>query len=244
MLAHEAARLGALLTPAQVAIFQRYAVALAEWNQRLNLTAILDPAEVLRRHFLDSLAGVAELDSLATVAPLDHVRVVDVGSGAGLPGLALKIARPQHDYTLIESTTKRSRFLEWLIQDLALEPVQVIAARAEEVAHLPETRDSFDLALCRALGPLALVAELCLPLVRPGGRLLAYKGPRVAAEAEDGAEAAAILGAQLTEVRAVPIPGLQRHLVIFTKLAPTPRRFPRRPGMARKRPLGASGPVL
>ena len=197
---------------------------------------------MLRRHFLDSLAGVAELDALAASA--GETRVVDVGSGAGLPGLALKIARPQHTYTLIESTAKRSRFLEWLIQDLALERVQVMAARAEDIARRPEAREAFDLALCRALGTLALVAELCLPLVRPGGRLLAYKGPRVAAEVEAGAAAAALLGARLVEVCPVPIPGLQRHLVIFAKLTPTPARFPRRPGMARQRPLAASGPVL
>ncbi len=239
-----AARLGAQLTPAQIALFQRYAVALAEWNQRLNLTAIRDPEEVLRRHFLDSLAGVAELDGLAASAATEAMRVVDVGSGAGFPCLALKIARPQHEVTLIESTAKRCRFLEWLIQDLALERVQVMAARAEDAGRRPEAREAFDLALCRALGTLALVAELCLPLVRPGGRLLAYKGPRVAAEVEDGAAAAAVLGARLTEVRPVPIPGLQRHLVIFAKESPTPARFPRRPGMASKRPLAASGPVL
>ncbi len=225
--------LGIDLSESQLVAFDQYAVELAEWNQRFNLTSISALEDVRIKHFLDSLSCWVALQA----AP--PARLIDVGSGAGFPGLPLKIFHPEIDLTLVEATGKKAGFLEHMVQVLRLESVTVLPARAEEVGQLPAQRQAYDWALARALAPLPVLAEYLLPLVKVGGHILAQKGPGAKTEAQAGRSAIEALGGRLSEVRQVRVPGLgeERWLVIAEKVADTPAKYPRRAGMPSKRPL-------
>jgi 16S rRNA (guanine527-N7)-methyltransferase len=229
--------LGFGLTAAQLAQLDQLGAALREGNQRVNLTRITDPARIEVLHFLDSLTAAVPLrDRLTKGEPL---RVIDVGSGGGLPGLPLKIAFPSVRLTLLESVGKKAAFLEETVHQLGLEGVEVINARAEAAAREPEHRDAYDAALARALGKLPVVVELCAPFLAPGGVLVALR--RGDLDAEVLAAAPAFKALKLWSRLPIPVnlPGLQdgRGLVVGEKYAATPETFPRRPGVASKRPL-------
>ena len=223
--------LGVSLDDAQVEHFRRYAHGLAVWNARLNLTSARALADIERTHFLDSLT----LAPLVTREVGGDARVVDVGAGAGFPGVALKLAMPSLRLTLIEATAKKAEFLRWLAGDLALDGVEVLTGRAEMLAHDAELREAFDVATARALGPLTVVLELTLPFVRAGGVLLAQRGSEGAAEAEAAGAAAEALGGAIREAHAID--GGERCVVVVDKRTPTPERYPRRVGVPAKRPL-------
>jgi 16S rRNA (guanine527-N7)-methyltransferase len=225
---------GSRLNEGQLAAFERYAAELADWNQRLSLTAIRDPEGVRIRHFLDSLSCLQATGDLA------GQRVADVGAGAGFPGLPLKIVQHGMQLTLFESVAKKTAFLEHVVQVLGLEGVEVVTARAEEAGQGPATRERFDWAIARALAPMPVLAEYLLPLVRVGGHMLAQKGKEARLEAQAGQAAIELLGGQLGPLREVRVPGLdeERWLVVVNKVAETPAKYPRRPGMPAKRPLG------
>jgi 16S rRNA (guanine527-N7)-methyltransferase len=168
----------------------------------------------------------------------DARRLVDVGSGAGLPGLPLKLARPEIELSLIEANRGKAAFLVHAIATLGLDSVEVIADRAENAGRDPRYRESFDLAVARAVAPMAVLAELTLPLVRPGGRLLAMK-TGAAGELEAAAAAIAALGGELSAVEAAPSASRDRgEVVVILKTRPTPDRYPRRPGIPARRPIG------
>ncbi len=228
-----AAALGQPLTREQVALFARYEAVLLDWNTRVNLTAIVDPAAIRRRHFLDSLTCIQ------VTGDLDGQRVIDVGAGAGFPGLPLKICFPTMRLTLVESVAKKSRFLAAVIGELALDDIQVVTGRAETLGQDEAYRERYDWAVARAVAPLPVLAEYLLPLCRIGGRMLAQKGSAAAAEAEAAARAVARLGGGDLAVHAVRMPGLEAtmHLVSAKKVAPTPAAYPRRPGVPSRRPL-------
>jgi 16S rRNA (guanine527-N7)-methyltransferase len=232
--------LGIPLDPEQLGAFETYYETLLAWNARINLTRITDYEEVQVKHFLDSLSCLAAVQHVEGVsADLDGWGVIDVGSGAGFPGMPLKIAFPALSLTLLEATGKKVEFLQELIERLGLEGVTLVKARAEEVGQDPNHREGYDLALARALAEMSTLAELTLPLVRVGGMVIAQKGEDPLAEVESAERAIAILGGQVREVLSVTVPGLEaaRHLVILEKTAATPSRYPRRPGMPNKRPL-------
>jgi 16S rRNA (guanine527-N7)-methyltransferase len=195
-------------------------------------TSVHDRREVENVHIADSLAGL-EVPAVGEAA-----RMVDLGSGAGLPGLVLAIARPEAEVVLVESVGKKCAWLERTVSALGLENVRVVYARAEDLAEAP-----FDVVTARALAPLSVLCEYAAPLLRQGGSLVAWKGAVDAREDADGLYAASVLGLEREEVRAVePYPGSQRRtLHVFRKVSPTPAGYPRRPGMAAKRPLTASG---
>lgn len=226
-----ARQLGLALTSDQVQQFQRYYEELVAWNRRLNLTAITDYDAVQVRHFLDSLTVLLALEDVLPE------KVLDVGSGAGFPGLPLKIVKPQLEMTLLEATAKKARFLEHMIESLSLEGLSVVVGRAEEMAHLPEYRERFDLVLARGLAPLPTLLELTLPFCRVGGRLVAHR--RGAADAKQIEAALRTLGGQWQRQIHIGLPELAdgRGLLVIAKVGSTPERFPRRPGMPRKRPL-------
>ena len=206
---------------------------LQAWNQRINLTSIDDDEGVRVRHFLDSLI-------CATVAGnLDGQKVVDVGAGAGFPGLPLKILFPHMHLTLVESVTKKARFLETVIQELALTEVLVLDARAEVVGQDNACREAYDWAIARAVAPLNLLAEYLLPLCRVGGRVLAMKGERGPSEVEVALRAISTLGGGQPKLHPVRLPQRDElsYLIVIEKTAHTPSRYPRRPGMPAKRPL-------
>jgi 16S rRNA (guanine527-N7)-methyltransferase len=222
------------LTREQLAAFHLYAGELRRWSEQINLTAIADREGVQVKHFLDSL-------SILKVLPPEswRDRVVDVGTGAGFPGLPLKIVCPELRLTLVEATGKKAAFCQAMVERLQLPDVTVIKARAEELGQDPAHREQYDWVLARAVAEMPVLAEYLLPLARVGGHALAQKGAGAPAEAQMAESAVSRLGGQLEQIVPVELPGIseQRFLVVFQKVAATPARYPRRPGVAAKKPL-------
>lgn len=232
----EAERLGVQLGDAQMAMLDQLGAALREGNRRVNLTRITDPAEIETRHFLDSLsAAVPLLDRLYAG---DALRLVDVGSGGGMPGLPLKIAFPRLRVTLVESMRKKAEYLRETVAALGLRDVDVLAERAETAAREPAHRDSYDWATARAVGPLAVVVELCAPFLAPGGLLVAQRSGDLDVELVNAAPAFKALHLWTRTPISFDLAPLRGHgLIIGEKYAPTPESYPRRPGVPRKKPL-------
>jgi 16S rRNA (guanine527-N7)-methyltransferase len=227
-----AAALGLELSAAQLDRFAQYAALLREGKQRLSLTALVDPLDIAQKHFLDSLSAVPHL-------PPQALRLVDVGTGAGFPGLPLLLVRPQDQALLLEATARKADWVAQTAAQLHLRGATVLPSRAEDAAHDPAHRARYDLSLARAVAPLATLAELCLPFLRPGGRFIAYKSAAGATtEVPQAARAIALLGGAPPVVRPVDLPELpNRVLVLVDQERPAPARYPRRPGMPAKRPL-------
>lgn len=221
------------LSPRQIEAFTLYTQEMLAWNKRFNLTAITDPQEIVIKHFLDSLSCVLGMG----VPP--YGRVVDVGTGAGFPGLPLKIVYPHLALSLVESIGKKASFCRHLVRELGLSDVDVLHARAEEVGRMPGHRASYDWALARAVAPMGVLVEYLLPLLNIGGVALALKGETGPAEAHAAESAIHILGGRLTQLTPVELPRVveSRFLVMVKKVAETPEKFPRRPGFPSKRPL-------
>ncbi len=231
-----ARELGLVLTPEQVQKFQLYYEELVEWNKRANLTAITDYEGVQLKHFLDSLTLIPALQGLSWAG--EDVSVLDVGTGAGVPGIPLKGFLSGIRLVLLDSVAKKTAFLQHLVDKLGLDHVQVLTGRAEEIAHQSDYREKFDLVLSRALSRLSTVAELALPFCRCGGLLIAQKKGSIEEELGQAAKAIDILGGRVKEVRNVGLECLgQRCLVIVEKVSSTPQRYPRRTGVPAKRPL-------
>jgi 16S rRNA (guanine527-N7)-methyltransferase len=233
-LAEQAAALFQLsLTTAQVAQFETYAHELAAWNAHTNLTAITAPEAVQVRHFLDSL-------SLAqAVSFYPGMRVMDVGAGAGFPGLPLKIAFPNIHLTLLEATGKKVAFLKHIVQTLGLTGVETLHARAEEAGHMPGQRGSYDLVAARSVARLPSLVEYLLPLAKLGGQCIAMKGLTAADEAAAARRALTILGGRVRQIEAVQLPGVAdvHYLILIEKIAHTPSAYPRKPGTPTQKPL-------
>lgn len=231
--AHE---LGITLNDQHLAAFEVCYDELVAWNERFNLTAITDWKGVLIRHFLDSLSCLKAIpqSELASGA-----RVVDVGTGAGYPGIPLKIVCPGMHLTLLEATSKKVGFLEHVIEKLGLEQVQAIHARSEQLGQDPGHREQYDWAVARAVAKMPTLVEYLLPLARVGGAILAQKGEDAAAEVQEADRAIATLGGEVRQLVPVELRGLAetRYLVVVNKVAPSPQKYPRRPGMPKKRPL-------
>ena len=221
------------LTDWQVAALTTFEHELLEWNQRLNLTAIRDVEGIRTKHFLDSFSCV-----LAWKENPPR-RLVDVGSGAGFPGIPLKILYPSLQLTLVESVGKKANFCRHVVETLKLEGAEVVNARAEEVGQMPDHRQRYDWAVARAVANLPVLAEYLLPLVSVGGAMLAQKGQSGAAEAHEAEKALKILGGEMRQLIPVLLPGVpeERYLVVIDKIAATPSGYPRKPGIPAKKPL-------
>jgi 16S rRNA (guanine527-N7)-methyltransferase len=233
LLAQTSSALGLTLSPAQLTAFDHLRRLLLEHNARAGLTAITHPEEIAIKHFLDSLTGLL----LRDISPGE--RVADIGSGTGFPGLVLAVARPAAHYTLVESTRKRAAFLQLAAEALHLSNVSVIAERAELVGRRPHHREAYHLTTSRAVAPLPVLLEYCLPLTRPGGHLIAYKGPEGEEELENSRAALSVLGSRIASTRRLALPlGMgERLLLLIEKISPTPDKYPRRPGLPTRRPL-------
>ena len=231
------ALLGLELDGAQLAALEQLAIELTSWNQQRNLTSIIDPTGIRIKHFLDSLSCVLALR--AAGAALPNLKIVDVGSGAGFPGLPLKIVFPALRMTLVEATRKKCEFLVHVVQLLQLKGVTVLHARAEEIGRAAAHRERYDWAIARAVVPLPALLEYLLPLVRIGGFCLAQKGSTAAVEAQQAGAALAVLGGSLAQLLPVELPGVvePRFLVLVAKQAAVPAKYPRRAGLPAKRPL-------
>ena len=228
-----AALLGLSLTPEQEAQFDAYAHELTVWNAHTNLTAIIEPEAVRVRHFLDSL-------TVLKMVPLPAgTRVIDVGTGAGFPGLALKLVAPDIYVTLLEATGKKVSFLQHLIEQFKLQDVTTIHARAEDAGHDAALRASYEVVLARAVARLPALLEYLLPFAKVGGMCVAMKGRTAQTEADDAGHALATLGGRLKGIETFNLPGVDEphHLVLVEKVAPTPRDYPRKPGVPTRSPL-------
>jgi 16S rRNA (guanine527-N7)-methyltransferase len=226
---------GIHLTGSQVVLLLTYERELIEWSGKFNLTAIRDEKSIRSKHFLDSFSCV-----LAWKGEPPRT-LIDVGSGAGFPGLVLKILYPCMQLTLVESVGKKAGFCRHIVEQLKMEKVETITARAEEVGQMPVHRERYDWAVARAVANMPVLVEYLLPLVRLGGSALAQKGSSGPLETHKAEKAMGILGGRLRQLIPVTLPGVadERFLVVIDKVAVTPRNYPRRPGEAAKKPLGS-----
>ena len=232
-LAKAAAEYGINLSATQMEQYNRYFELLVEWNEKINLTAITEPKEVAIKHMIDSITAYDE--NLFK----DGTTVIDVGTGAGFPGLPLKIFCPEIKMTLMDSLNKRIKFLQTVVEELGLKDVECVHARAEEGARNKKYRESFDIAVSRAVARLPILCEYCLPFVKKGGHFIALKGMQYHDEAEEAAKAIKVMGGSRTEIRPVKLPELddKRAVITITKTMPTPKNYPRKAGTPTKNPI-------
>ena len=226
---------GLTLDARQVEQFEEYYRLLVAANERVNLTSVTACDEVQRRHFGESLAVAAALYQKGVLRPGQPARTIDLGAGAGFPGLPIKIVHAALRLTLLESSAKKTAFLEDVVERLAVPDVAVVTGRAEIAAHEPDHREAYDLVLARAVASLPVLVELALPFLRLGGFLAAPKGSRAAQEVAAATPALEACGGRI--LGAERLPDSLLTLVLVEKVAPTPPTYPRRPGIPAKRPL-------
>ena len=231
---HYCSEMNMPLTDQQYLQFDTYRDMVIEKNKVMNLTAITDPEEFALKHFADSL-------SLLTVSDLitEGASVIDVGTGAGFPSVPIKIARPDIKLTLLDSLAKRIRFLDEVIEKVKLDAVTTIHSRAEEGSRNPQLRDSFDIALSRAVANLSTLTEYCLPYVKVGGYFISYKSDEVDEELASSKHAISVLGGKLKDTISLTLADsdINRRFIIIKKIKPTPKSYPRKPGTAKREPL-------
>lgn len=228
------------LTESQLEEFDIYYDLLVEWNSFMNLTGITEYKEVLLKHFVDSLA-INRAVNLADTSK--NLSIIDVGTGAGFPGLPIKIAFPHHKVTLLDSLNKRIKFLNHVVDNLNLKSnfneIETIHGRAEDYATKPEYRGQYDIAVSRAVANLSILSEYCLPFVKVGGIFVAYKSGDYRQELDNSSRALKILGAEVEKICDFTLPGsdIDRSLIIIKKISDTPKKYPRKAGLPGKEPL-------
>ncbi|MBQ9298145.1 MAG: 16S rRNA (guanine(527)-N(7))-methyltransferase RsmG [Clostridia bacterium] len=208
--------------------FYEYMNLLIEWNEKINLTAITEPKNIINKHFIDSLTILPYLK--------ENNKIIDVGTGAGFPGLPIKIANPSLDITLLDSLNKRINFLEEVISKLQLQNIKAVHGRAEEYAK--DNREIYDIAVSRAVAELPVLLEYLLPFVKVGGKCICMKGPKAMEEIEKSKKALDVLGGKIEKIENIQINGeMDRNIIIISKIKPTPTKYPRKAGKPSKEPI-------
>ncbi len=223
---------GIVLTEAQIDLFNRYLFELTEWNNKFNLTAIREEKEIVLKHFVDSISAVPFF-------PENTSSLIDVGTGAGFPGIPIKIVLKDLTVTLLDSLKKRVKFLNHIIQSHSYENMTAIHKRAEELAHMREHREVYDVGISRAVAPLPVLCEYVIPFVKVGGYFIPMKGSDIQNELKTSAKAIDILGGAVEDVKKFLLTGtgIKRHLILIKKIRQTPTMYPRKSGKPSKSPL-------
>lgn len=213
--------------------FIKYKEMIQEWNKKINLTAIDEDEEIIKKHFIDSMK-VCKFDKMLLFG-----KILDVGTGGGFPGIPLKIINPNCKITLLDSLNKRIKFLNEVIKELNLKDINAIHGRAEDFATQVEYREQFDAVVSRAVANMTVLSEFCLPYVKVGGYFVALKGPSIDEEMAEAKKAISILGGKIEQIIDVTIEGsdLKHNLVVIKKVKSTPKKYPRKAGMVTKNPL-------
>ena len=224
---------GLELTEVQYEQFIKYMRLLQEWNEKINLTAITEDEEVIKKHFIDCIKAFKS-DAIKNAR-----NIIDVGTGAGFPGLPIAIMNPNVEVTLLDSLNKRINFLNLVVRELGLKNVKTIHSRAEDGARKSELREKFDVATSRAVANMAVLSEFCMPYVKKGGYFVALKGPSIDEELENGSNAIKILGGELKDIIEISIEetDLKHNIVEVKKIKTCPKTYPRKAGTVNKKPL-------
>lgn len=219
------------LTELQQERFEKYKDLLLEWNEKINLTAITEEDDIILKHFIDSMTILKHID--------ENSSIVDVGTGAGFPGIPVKIANLSINVTLVDSLNKRLIFLEEVIKNLNLEKIKTVHSRAEEFGQNKNYREKFDIATSRAVANLSVLVEYLLPLVKVGGKCICMKGSDIEEELQNSKEAIKTLGGQIEKIEEFTLPecDIKRNIIVIKKIKQTPNKYPRKPGVPSKNPL-------
>ena len=224
---------GIRLSPVQLVMLEEYEKELIKWNEHYSLTAIHEPEQIRVKHFLDSISPLMVIQN----TPVSSL--IDIGTGAGFPGIPLKILLPDTEVVLVDSVSKKTEFCQHIINHLDLKKISVVQDRVERLAREENFREYFDWAVARAVAQLPTLSEYMLPFVKVGGKMLAMKGDQGPIETQQSGSALSVLGGELEEVKKITLPGVtdDRYLITILKKASTPERYPRRVGIPTKRPL-------
>ena len=217
-----------MLLEEQIEKFYKYMNLLIEWNQKINLTAIVEPKEIIQKHFIDSMSVLDYIQ--------DKKNIIDVGTGAGFPGIPIKIANPNINVTLLDSLQKRVNFLAEVVSQLELDKIKAVHSRAEDYAK--ENRESYDVAISRAVANMSTLVEYLLPYVKQDGIVICMKGPNIEDELEKSKKAISILGGKIEHIEHLFLDEeMERNLIIIRKIKPTPKQYPRKAGKPAKEPI-------
>lgn len=219
------------LSEEQQGMFYEYMQLLLEWNEKMNLTAITEPKEVLIKHFIDSISIKPYIEK--------GEKVLDVGTGAGFPGIPLKIVLPDNEFILLDSLNKRINFLKQVITNLKLEKIEAIHGRAEEFCKIPKKREGYDIVTSRAVAKLNVLLEYMLPFVKIGGKCICMKSSEISEELQEAGKAIEVLGGKIEKVEEIILENtdIQRKIVIIKKIKETPKKYPRKAGTPIKEPI-------
>jgi len=236
ILINNAQKMGINLHKEQIKKFSRYLELLIQWNQKINLTSLKTPQEIIIKHFLDSISCIKVINKHINI---EGISIIDVGTGAGFPGIPIKIICPSINLSLLEARKKKTKFLEKILEEMNFQQVEILDGRAEAFGKCPNYREKYDIALSRAVAHLNTLSEYCLPLVRVGGLFVAQKGRSYNEEIDKALKIVQFLGGELIGVENVRIPFInqERHLLIIKKIKVTPLKYPRKEGLPHKRPL-------